>query len=78
MAGTKEVQTPMFVSTKLMHDDGLASCDATEYRHTIGFLQYLSLTHPDLGFAINHLTHFMHKSTVTHWQHVKRLLCYVK
>jgi len=61
-----------------MHDDGSASCDATEYRRTIGSLQYLLLTHPDLGFTVNPLARFMHKPTVTHWQHVKRLFRYVK
>ncbi|KAF5454686.1 hypothetical protein F2P56_024333 [Juglans regia] len=41
----------MSVSAKLLLNDGTASCDAIEYRHTIGSLQYLSLTHPDIGFA---------------------------
>ncbi|RVW82770.1 Retrovirus-related Pol polyprotein from transposon RE2 [Vitis vinifera] len=66
MAGAKEVKTPMSVSTKLMLDDGSTSCDATEYRHTIGSFQYLSLTCPDLSFAVNCLAHFMHKSTIMH------------
>jgi len=78
MAGAKTVHTPMSVSTKLLLDDGSANCDATEYRRTIGSLQYLSLTRPDLGFAVNRLAQFMHKPTVIHWQHVKRLLRYVK
>jgi len=78
MTGAKTVHTPMSVSAKLLLEDGSAGCDTTEYRHTIGSLQYLSLTCPDLGFAVNHLAQFMHKPTVTHWQHVKRLLRYVK
>ncbi|XP_019081896.1 retrovirus-related Pol polyprotein from transposon RE2 [Vitis vinifera] len=78
MVGAKEVQTPMYVSANLMLDDGSTSCDAIEYRRTIGSLQYLLLTRPYLDFAVNRLAQFMHKSTVTHWQHVKWLLCYVK
>ena len=78
MVGAKEVQTPMYVSANLMLDDGSTSCDAIEYRRTIGSLQYLSLTRPYLDFAVNRLAQFMHKSTVTHWQHLKWLLCYVK
>jgi len=78
MAGAKTVNTPISVSAKLMLDDGLAGCDTNEYRRTIGSLQYLSLTHPDLGFAVNRLAQFMHKPSVTHWQYVKRLLRYVK
>jgi hypothetical protein len=78
MAGAKTVHTPMFMSAKLLFNDGSVGCDATEYRHTIGSLQYLSLTRLDLGFAVNRLAQFMHKPSVMHWQHVKRLLRYVK
>ncbi|KAF9685782.1 hypothetical protein SADUNF_Sadunf03G0089900 [Salix dunnii] len=74
MDGAKEVHTPMSASAKLLLDDGSANCDAMEFRSTIGSLQYLSLTRPDLCFAVNCLAQFMHKPTVTHWQHVKRLL----
>ena len=63
MVGAKEVQTPMYVSANLMLDGGSTSCDAIEYRRTIGSLQYLSLTRPYLDFAVNRLAQFMHKST---------------
>jgi histone deacetylase 1/2 len=33
--------------------DLLSSDDATEYRSLVGGLQYLTLTHPDLSYAIN-------------------------
>ena len=78
MTGAKEVQTPMSVSTKLLLNNGTASCNATKYRSTIGSLQYLSLTRPDIGFAVNRLAQFMHQPTVFHWQQVKRLLQYLK
>ena len=55
MTGAKEVQTPMSVSTKLLLNNGTASCNATKYRSTIGSLQYLSLTRPDIGFVVNRL-----------------------
>lgn len=45
---------------------------------TIGSLQYLSLTRPDIGFVVNRLAQFMHKPTISHWQAIKRLLRYVK
>ncbi|KAJ6411587.1 hypothetical protein OIU84_008214 [Salix udensis] len=48
-----------------------------EYRATVGSLQYLSLTKPDLSFAVNKLSQFMHKLTITHWKLVKRLLRYL-
>ncbi|RVW44121.1 Retrovirus-related Pol polyprotein from transposon RE2 [Vitis vinifera] len=67
MTGAKKVQTPMSVSTKLLLNDGTASCNATKYRNTIGSLQYLSLTRPDIGFAVNRLAQFMHQPTIFHW-----------
>jgi hypothetical protein len=48
------------------------------YRNTVGSLQYLSLTRPDLAFAVNRVCQFMHKPSKLHWQAVKRILRYLK
>ncbi|KAK1572541.1 hypothetical protein Q3G72_034297 [Acer saccharum] len=44
----------------------------------IGALQYLSFTRPDIAFAVNKLTQFMHRPTTGHWSLAKRLLCYLR
>ena len=64
----------MSTTAKLMLSNGSIGCDATKDRRTIGSLQYLSLTQPDIGFVMNQLAKFMHKPTVSHWQVVKFLL----
>ncbi|CAA7051447.1 unnamed protein product, partial [Microthlaspi erraticum] len=49
----------------------------TEYRRVVGSLQYLAFTLPDLLYAVNRLSLFMHKPTTNHWQAVKRVLQYL-
>jgi hypothetical protein len=80
MVGCKSVSTPMTASEKLLVNDGklLGAKDATQYRSIVGALQYLTLTHPDLSFAVNRVCQFLHSPTKTHWEGVKRILRYVK
>jgi hypothetical protein len=44
----------------------------------VGALQYLTLTHPDLSFAVNWVCQFLHNPTTAHWERVKRIMKYVK
>ncbi|RVX05869.1 Retrovirus-related Pol polyprotein from transposon RE1 [Vitis vinifera] len=53
------------VSLKLL--DGTTNVDNTEFRRIIGSLQYLSLKRPDISFAVNKLSQFMHKPTTIHF-----------
>ena len=78
MHGAKAVVTPLSTTTVLKLLDGTSSVDSTEYRSIIGALQYLSLTRPDISFAVNKLSQFMHKPTATHLTAAKRLLRYLK
>jgi hypothetical protein len=78
MAGAKPAPTPLSTTATLTLNDGTPATDSTHYRKIIGALQYLNLTRPDLSFAINKLSQFMHKPTSLHLQHLKRLLRYLK
>ena len=78
MSGAKDVSTPLSTTQSLKLIDGTAAVDSSEFRRIIGRLQYLALTRPDISFAVNRLSQFMHKPTTNHWTSTKRLLRYLK
>lgn len=77
MSAAKPVSTPLPVSPKLTLHSGAILDDASQYRSVVGSLQYLAFTRPDIAFAVNRLSQFMHRPTNAHWQAAKRVLCYL-
>jgi len=77
IAHAKPTSTLLPPGCKLSLDMGAPLVDPTHYHATLGSLQYLSLTRPDVCFAVNKLSQFMHQPTDVHWKLVKRLLCYL-
>jgi histone deacetylase 1/2 len=80
MESCKPMNTPMSSIDKLSVYDGdpLGPKDITEYRSIVGALQYLTLTRPDISFAVNKVCQFLHKPTTVHWSAVKRILRYLQ
>jgi histone deacetylase 1/2 len=62
------VTTPMASSDKLSIMDGspLSTEYSTRYRNIIGGLQYLTMTRPDLSFAVNKVYQYLHAPRCTH------------
>jgi hypothetical protein len=62
------VSTPMSSSDKVSKYDGapLSAEDVTNFRSTVGALQYLMMTWPDLSFAVNKVCQFMQHPTGVH------------
>lgn len=77
MSASKPVSTPMSPTPKLTLGSGTRLSDPREYRTTIGSLQYLAFTRPDIAFAVNRLSQFMHQPTDLHWSAAKRILRYL-
>ncbi|KAK0574940.1 hypothetical protein LWI29_031289 [Acer saccharum] len=77
MSGAKPVQTPLPTSPLITLHFGKPLSDPIAYRTTVGSLQYLSLTRPDIAFAINKLSQYKHQPTFDHWDLIKRLLRYL-
>ncbi|KAI5323584.1 hypothetical protein L3X38_032656 [Prunus dulcis] len=44
----------------------------------VGSLQYLTLSQPDISFAVNQVCQFMHNPHTSHLQVVKRIFRYMK
>jgi histone deacetylase 1/2 len=80
MRKCKPVTSPMSSTEKLSAQDGelLSSDDMTRYRSVVGGLQYLTLTRPDISFAVNKVCQYLHAPTVVHWSAVKRIMRYLK
>ncbi|KAK1651002.1 hypothetical protein QYE76_068807 [Lolium multiflorum] len=76
MLKCKAAHTPMASTTKLFSSDSalLGDDEATTYRSIVGGLQYLTLTRPDICFAVNRVCQFLHSPTEDHWAAVKRIL----
>lgn len=59
--------TPMSTGAKLSREDGEPLMHPTLYRSTVGALQCLTLTRPDISFAVNRLSQYLASPTVVHW-----------
>ena len=62
----------------MVEGNSLGLEDSTRYRSLVGALQYLTLTWPDISFAVNKMCQFLHAPTTAHWSAVKRILRYVR
>jgi len=77
MRDCKPAATPVDTKAKLSGNDGCALDDPTFYRSIVGALQYLTLTRPDITYAVQQACLHMHDPRDVHWSFVKRVLRYV-
>ncbi|KAL9298920.1 putative RNA-directed DNA polymerase [Arabidopsis thaliana] len=77
MLAAHPVLTPMSPTPKLSLTSGKPLDKPSEYRAVLGSLQYLSFTRPDIAYAVNRLSQYMHCPTDLHWQAAKRILRYL-
>lgn len=77
LLGCKPRTTPMDVNLKLSHEDGELLPDASCYRRLIGRLLYLTITRPDLTYAINKLSQYVFMRRVPHMEVATNVLKYI-
>jgi histone deacetylase 1/2 len=78
MSNCKPATTPVDDKQKLFVHDGDPEMDATFYCSITGALQYLTLSRPDIAYAVNQACLYMHKPRAAHWNLVKHILRYLR
>ncbi|CAL8153285.1 unnamed protein product [Prunus armeniaca] len=59
LTNTTSVDTPMELNVKYRRDDGELLEDPTTYRKLVGSLIYLTITRPDISYAVHTVSKFM-------------------
>src|SRR5260370_2274741 len=73
------ISTPMVFGLKLgQHEHPSLDVNICEYQSHIRLVMYTMLgTHPDIGFAITHLSQYLSNPGEEHWISINCLLCYL-
>jgi hypothetical protein len=78
LIGIHPYHAPCVSGSKLSKFDGEILPDPSEYRHTMGALQYLTFTRPDIAYSVNQLCQHLQAPTSAHWTTAKHVLQYLK
>ncbi|KAK8951797.1 hypothetical protein KSP39_PZI003445 [Platanthera zijinensis] len=74
----KTCSTPMDQGLKLRRDEGRVLPDPLVFRALIGSLIYLTITRPDIAYAVGRVSRFMAEPRKSHLVAAKNILKYVK
>jgi transposase InsO family protein len=80
IAGLQEapsVDTPMELHVKLRKEEGDLLADPSLYRKLVGSLVYLTITRPDISFAVQQVSQFLQTPRHLHLTAVRRIIRYV-
>ncbi|KAG5244884.1 Retrovirus-related polyprotein from transposon [Salix suchowensis] len=77
MAGAAPINTPMEQGLKLS-DKGPLLKNANQYRRLVGRLIYLTVSRPDIMYAVHVLSRFMHQPRKLHMEAALRVVRYLK
>ncbi|XP_016207229.1 uncharacterized protein LOC107647687 [Arachis ipaensis] len=77
MQEAKAIPTLMASSLKLSVQGGELFQNPAQYRSVVGGLQYATITRPEISYAVNKVSQFMHQLLDNHWKAVKQILGYL-
>ena len=78
LLGSKPVETSMDPNVKLCVDQGELLPNLDQYRCLVGKLTYVTITRPDISFAVSMMSQFMSTPRLPHWEAVLRIVRYLK
>jgi len=78
MLDCRPIDTPMDPNIKLVPEQGKLFSDPGRYRRLVGKLLYLTVTRPDISFAVSIVSQFLASPCDSHWDAVIRILRYIK
>jgi len=78
MTGCKPISIPLEQNVKLSTDEKDLVEDTTMYRRIVGNLIYMTITRPDLSYAIGVVSQFMQTAQKRHLDAMRHILRYIK
>ncbi|XP_019435495.1 PREDICTED: uncharacterized protein LOC109341997, partial [Lupinus angustifolius] len=76
LSDTKAVDSPLETNARYTSSDGLPLSEPTLYRTLVGSLVCLTITRPNIAYAVHIVSKFMNSPTNVHWAAVLRILRY--
>jgi Reverse transcriptase (RNA-dependent DNA polymerase) len=76
--GCKPAKTPIETNIKLNIENSEPLKDINHFQRLVGKLIYLTVTRPNLSFAVSQISQFMHASRTPHLDAINRILRYLK
>ncbi|CAA0818610.1 Uncharacterized mitochondrial protein AtMg00810, partial [Striga hermonthica] len=77
MYNAKGCKSPMSTSCILSKNKSDSSIDGTLFRRIVGSLQYLTISRPEISYAVNKVSQYMSHPHEEHWKAIKRILKYI-
>ncbi|XP_056158385.1 secreted RxLR effector protein 161-like [Syzygium oleosum] len=74
----KPGDTPMNPGVRLDNEQGELLHDPEKYHRLVGKLNYLTITRPDISFAVSVVSQFMSSPRTNHWQVALQIVRYLK